>query len=124
LTYYLGIDDDGAAVAQRQRRRDLIVRLLNAVLGIQCLVPAGAFYVYPSVSGLIGLSCPGEQRLESDRDIAFCLLEEAQVTTVHGAGFGLSPPLRLSYAVSEDAIEDACRRIAAAVARLEIRRSE
>ena len=102
-----------------ERRRDLIVRLLNEIPGIDCITPAGAFYVYPSVAKLIGLSRPDGTRLENDRDVAFYLLEEARIAAVHGAGFGLSPHLRFSYAVSEDAIKEACGNIAQAVAKLE-----
>jgi aspartate aminotransferase len=100
-------------------RRDLIVGLLNAIPGVRCLVPGGAFYVYPLVAGLLGSARPDGRRLQDDRDVALYLLEEAHVATVHGAGFGLSPHLRLSYAVSDETIREACRRIAAAVGRLE-----
>jgi len=101
-----------------ERRRDLIVGLLNAIPGVRCLVPAGAFYVYPSIAGLLGMVRPDGRPLQNDQDVALYLLEEAHVATVHGAGLGLSPHLRLSYAVSEAMIEEACQRIAAAIARL------
>jgi aspartate aminotransferase len=102
-----------------ERRRDLIVRLLNDIPGVRCLASEGAFYVYPSVAGLLGSVRPDGRPLLNDQDVALYFLEEVHVATVHGAGFGLSPHLRLSYATSEEAIQNACRRIAAAVAKLE-----
>jgi len=101
-----------------ERRRDLIVGLLNAIPGVRCLVPAGAFYVYPSIAGLLGMVRPDGRPLQNDQDVALYLLEEAHVAIVHGGGLGLSPHLRLSYAVSEAMIREACQRIAAAIARL------
>ncbi|MGJ4931540.1 pyridoxal phosphate-dependent aminotransferase [Bradyrhizobium sp. HKCCYLS2038] len=101
-----------------ERRRDLIVGLLNDIPGIRCLASAGAFYVYPSVAGLLGSVRRDGRSLQNDQDVALYFLEEAHVATVHGAGFGLSPHLRLSYATSEEAIGNACRRMAAAVAKL------
>lgn len=107
-----------ARCAAFEGRRDLIVRLLNKIPGVRCLTPTGAFYVYPCVAGLLGMDRPDGRRLETDQDVALYLLEEAQVATVQGAGFGLSPHLRLSYAVSEQTIHLACSRIATAVAKL------
>jgi aspartate aminotransferase len=103
-----------------ESRRNLMIRLLNEIPGFRCLIPAGAFYVYPCVAGLLDLERPDGRRLETDEDVALYLLERAQVATVHGAGFGLSPHLRLSYATSEHTIQIACRRIAAAVAELKV----
>jgi aspartate aminotransferase len=101
-----------------ERRRDVIVGLLNGIPGIRCLASEGAFYVYPSVAALLGSVRPDGRPLQTDQDVALYFLEEAHVATVHGAGFGLSPHLRLSYATSEEAIQNACRRMAAAVAKL------
>ena len=101
-----------------ERRRDLIVGLLNDIPGVRCLASEGAFYVYPSVAGLLGSVRPDGRSLQNDQDVALYFLEEAHVATVHGAGFGLSPHLRMSYATSEDAIRNACRRMTAAVAKL------
>ncbi|MCS6855452.1 MAG: pyridoxal phosphate-dependent aminotransferase, partial [Elioraea sp.] len=67
-----------------RRRRDLVVAMLNEAPGIACHRPEGAFYVYPSVAGLIGRTTPAGRRLETDLDVAMALLEEAHVAVVHG----------------------------------------
>jgi aspartate aminotransferase len=94
-----------------QTRRDLVVSMLNQAQGIHCPTPEGAFYVYPSVAGLIGKTAPSGKVIESDEDFATELLESEGVAVVHGAAFGLSPYFRISYATSEDILEDACGRI-------------
>ncbi len=95
-----------------QRRRDLVVARLNAIDGISCPVPEGAFYVYPSIAGLIGKSTPKGTKIETDEDFALALLEDQGVAVVFGAAFGLSPNFRVSYATSDDLLEKACARIA------------
>jgi aspartate aminotransferase len=94
-----------------QTRRDLVVSMLNQAAGIHCPTPEGAFYVYPSVAGLIGKTAPSGKVIETDEDFASELLESEGVAVVHGAAFGLSPYFRISYATSEDILEDACGRI-------------
>jgi len=94
-----------------QKRRDLVVSMLNQAAGIHCPTPEGAFYVYPSVAGLIGKTAPSGKVIETDEDFAGELLETEGVAVVHGAAFGLSPFFRVSYACSEDVLEDACSRI-------------
>ncbi|CAN1544858.1 COG0436 Aspartate/tyrosine/aromatic aminotransferase [Caulobacteraceae bacterium] len=94
-----------------QTRRDLVVSMLNQAAGIHCPTPEGAFYVYPSVAGLIGKTAPSGKVIETDEDFASELLESEGVAVVHGAAFGLSPYFRISYATSEDVLEDACGRI-------------
>ncbi|RBI73040.1 aspartate transaminase [Roseovarius sp. TE539] len=94
-----------------RRRRDLVVDMLNAVDGIACPVPDGAFYVYPSIAGLIGGRTPSGRVVDSDEAFATALLEEAGVAVVFGAAFGLSPNFRVSYATSDAALEKACGRI-------------
>ena len=94
-----------------QTRRDLVVSMLNQASGIHCPTPEGAFYVYPSVAGLIGKTAPSGKVIETDEDFASELLETEGVAVVHGAAFGLSPYFRISYATSEDILEDACARI-------------
>ncbi len=94
-----------------QTRRDLVVSMLNQAQGILCPTPEGAFYVYPSVAGLIGKTAPSGKVIETDEDFASELLESEGVAVVHGAAFGLSPYFRISYATSEDVLEDACGRI-------------
>ena len=103
------IEAMGAAFAQR---RDLVLDHLGRIPGLTCTVPEGAFYVYPSVKGLIGRSTPDGMRIESDSDLALALLREAGVAVVPGAAFGASPNLRLSFAAHEDVLIEACARIA------------
>ncbi|MCT8161061.1 pyridoxal phosphate-dependent aminotransferase [Pseudoruegeria sp. SHC-113] len=94
-----------------RRRRDLVVEMLNAAKGIECPVPEGAFYVYPSIAGCIGKVSAGGTKIETDEDFATALLEETGVAVVFGAAFGLSPNFRVSYATSDAALAEACRRI-------------
>ncbi len=99
-------------------RRDLVVEGLNAVPGIECPTPRGAFYAYPSIRGLIGRRAPDGRRIESDLDFCEYLLESEGVAAVHGGAFGLGPHFRVSYATATELLEEACRRIARAVERL------
>ncbi len=94
-----------------RKRRDLVVAGLNACEGITCAVPEGAFYVYPSIAGCIGKTSAGGKLIDNDEAFATALLEEHGVAVVFGAAFGLSPYFRVSYATSEDALADACKRI-------------
>ena len=94
-----------------KRRRNLVCEMLNAIDGITCPVPEGAFYVYPSISGLIGKTSPAGTIIENDEVFATSLLEEANVAVVFGAAFGLSPNFRVSYATSDEALTEACTRI-------------
>ena len=94
-----------------QRRRDLVVSMLNAAEGITCPVPEGAFYVYPDISGCIGRTSAGGALIADDEAFATALLEEAGVAVVFGAAFGLSPNFRVSYATSDAALTEACTRI-------------
>ena len=94
-----------------QERRDLVVSMLNQAHGIKCPTPEGAFYVYPSVEGLIGKTAPTGKPINTDEDFASELLEAEGVAVVHGAAFGLSPFFRISYATSNAVLEDACGRI-------------
>jgi aspartate aminotransferase len=96
-----------------QRRRDLVVSMLNQARGITCPRPEGAFYVYPDISGCIGRTSAGGRAITDDEAFATALLEETGVAVVFGAAFGLSPNFRVSYATAETALEEACRRIQA-----------
>ena len=93
-------------------RRDLVVAGLNAIDGITCPIPEGAFYVYPSIAGLIGKTTSGGKVIVTDEDFAIALLEDTGVAAVFGAAFGLSPNFRISYATSENQLSEACTRIA------------
>ena len=102
-----------------KERRDLVVDMLNAAEGIECIKPEGAFYVYPSCAGCIGKRAPSGKVIETDEDFVTYLLEEKGVATVHGEAFGLSPNFRISYATSTEALTEACKRIQEACAALE-----
>ena len=93
------------------RRRDLVLSMLNAIPGITCPTPEGAFYVYPSIAGLIGKTTAAGTHITDDEVFANALLEETGVAVVFGAAFGLSPNFRVSYATSDAALKEACTRI-------------
>ena len=94
-----------------EKRRDLVVAMLNAVEGISCPNPEGAFYVYPSIAGLIGRRTPAGTVMADDETFATELLDAEGVAVVFGAAFGLSPNFRVSYAESEEVLREACTRI-------------
>ncbi len=98
--------------ASFRRRRDLVVERLNAIDGIECLKPDGAFYVYPSCHGLFGRITATGRHLTSDRDFTEALLEEQGVAVVFGDAFGLPGHFRISYAASDAELKEACERIA------------
>jgi len=94
------------------RRRLLIVDMLSAIPGIECPMPEGAFYAYPSVKGALGKQIRG-QRPSSSAELAAVILDEAEVAVVPGEAFGTPGYLRLSYATSDDNITEGISRIAA-----------
>ena len=94
-----------------RKRRDLVVSMLNQANGLTCPNPEGAFYVFPSCSGLIGKQSGGGRLIETDEDFVTALLEEEGVAVVQGTAFGLAPHFRISYATADEVLEDACRRI-------------
>ena len=94
-----------------KERRDLVVSMLNQAKGLMCPTPEGAFYVYPSCAGAIGLTAPSGAVIGNDEDFARELLESEGVAVVHGAAFGSSPAFRISYATATATLEDACARI-------------
>jgi aspartate aminotransferase len=94
-----------------QRRRDLVVGMLNEAPGVTCPVPEGAFYVYPSIAGCIGKTTPKGVHLADDETFATALLDDGGVAVVFGAAFGVSPNFRVSYATDEATLAEACRRI-------------
>ncbi|MBX3583102.1 MAG: pyridoxal phosphate-dependent aminotransferase [Rhizobiaceae bacterium] len=97
--------------ASFRSRRDLVVSKLNAIPGIDCRTPEGAFYTFASCAGLIGLATSSGKRIDTDSDFTDYLLEEAHVAVVPGSAFGLSPYFRISYATSAAELEEALRRI-------------
>jgi aspartate aminotransferase len=108
----------GRMVREFKQRRDVIVDRLNALPGIHCLKPQGAFYVFPNVSNLLGRMA-NEKKLASPCDFADYLLEEAKVAVVPGEDFGSKEHIRFSYATALEDIEKGCKRIAAAVGKLQ-----
>lgn len=101
-----------------KQRRDLVVAMLDEVEGLECPMPEGAFYVYPSCAGVIGKKTPEGKLLASDGDFVTYLLEAQGVALVPGEAFGLSPHFRVSYATQTDLLEQACKRIGKACAAL------
>jgi aspartate aminotransferase len=116
------LDGPQDLVAERaaiyRARRDRVVDALNAMPGISCHRPEGAFYVYPNIAGCLGRTTPAGKRIDTDEDFALACLEEAHVALVHGAAFGMSPYLRISYATDDASLDEACRRLAGFVASL------
>lgn len=96
-------------------RRDYACARLNAVPGLSCLVPDGAFYLYPNCSGVIDKKTPDGKVIENDLDFVLYLLDGVGVAALQGAAYGLSPYFRLSFATSMEVIKEACDRIEKAV---------
>jgi len=92
------------------RRRKLIVSMLNAIPGVLCPTPTGAFYVYPSVKALLGKEIRGK-RPQTSAELATLILEEAEVAAVPGEAFGPSGYLRFSYALSDEDIVEGITRV-------------
>jgi aspartate aminotransferase len=117
-----GLNGDQSFLIERntafQRRRDLVVSMLNEAPGLVCPVPEGAFYVYPDASGLIGRKAPDGKVITDDAALIDYYLDTVRVAAVHGAAFGLSPAFRISYATSEAVLKTACERIQEASAAL------
>jgi len=94
-----------------EERRDLVVSMLNQAKDIECPMPEGAFYVYPSIKGVIGKKAPSGKVIATDEDFVTELLESEGVAAVHGTAFGLGPNFRISYATSNKILEEACGKI-------------
>ena len=99
-------------------RRHFVVDKLNSINGISCILPEGAFYAYPNVSGLIGKKTQNGKILNNDAEIVEWLLESAEVAAVPGVAFGLEPYFRVSYATSLEVLKEAMNRIEKAVLNL------
>lgn len=108
-----------AWVRTYRQRRDRALGLINAIPGLSCRTPGGAFYLYVNCAGLIGRRTPSGQRLATDNDVIMYLLESAGVAVVAGSSYGSSPYFRLSIATSLEVIEAACERISAAICQLD-----
>lgn len=101
-----------------KERRDYACERLNAIQGLSCVVPDGAFYLYPNCGGVIGKATPEGKVIENDLDFVLYLLDGVGVAALQGAAYGLSPYFRISFATSMEVIKDACDRIENAVAAL------
>jgi len=107
-----GPQDDVEAMRQAfERRRDLVVSMLNEAPGLHCNTPDGAFYVFPSVQGCLGKTTKAGKTLATDEDFVLALLEEEGVATVHGSAFLFPGYMRISYAASDESLKEACTRI-------------
>ena len=106
------------SVAVYQQRRDRCLDLLNAIDGLSCRKPDGAFYLYVNCSGLLGKSTPQGKRLDTDYEVVMYLLESQGVAVVAGTAYGLAPFFRMSIATDIKTLDEGCSRIAAAVSAL------
>jgi aspartate aminotransferase len=114
-----GSQDEVAKMAgEFDRRRRLIIDGLNALPGVRCVMPKGAFYAFANVSGLFGRRRADGTTLGGSGDVAAFLLDEAQVAVVPGADFGSDAHVRLSYATSAELIAEGLARMAAAITTL------
>jgi aspartate aminotransferase len=114
-----GPQDEVAKMAgEFDRRRRFIVPALNAIPGVTCVMPKGAFYAFPNVSGLFGKRGRGGV-LRGSADVSAFLLDEARIATVAGVDFGSDAHIRLSYATSLDKIQEGLRRMDTAVRSLQ-----
>ncbi len=101
----------GVMVDAYQKRRDLVVRMLNEARGLTCNTPEGAFYVFPSLHGCIGKTSRSGKLIANDEDFVSTLLEEEGVAAVHGSAFMFPGYMRVSYATDTEKLIEACRRI-------------
>ncbi|GHC78361.1 pyridoxal phosphate-dependent aminotransferase [Limoniibacter endophyticus] len=109
------LNGDQAILEERResfrQRRDFVVSALNAIDGISCRTPEGAFYTFASCEGMIGRTTPAGNIIGMDADFTDYLLEDANVAVVPGSAFGLSPYFRISYATSMNELKEALSRI-------------
>ncbi|MBX9748123.1 MAG: pyridoxal phosphate-dependent aminotransferase [Roseococcus sp.] len=107
-----GPQDSVAAMGKVfERRRNLVVEMLNKAEGLRCHKPEGAFYVYPSLNACLGKTTKGGRKLETDADFVEALLEEEGVAAVHGSAFMFPGHFRISYATDDATLVEACTRI-------------
>jgi len=105
-------------VLKFDKRRKLVLDLINEIPNVTCSIPKGAFYVFPDFSAYYGKTFGGKS-IKSSMELAAYLLEEARVSVVPGAAFGMDNYLRISYAISEDRIIEGLHRIAQALKKLD-----
>ena len=106
------------SVAIYKQRRDRTAQRINAIPGLSCAMPDGAFYLYVNCAGLLGRRTPEGKVIETDSDVVMYLLDHAGVAVVSGVAYGLSPYFRLSIATSIETLMDGVDRMAEAVAAL------
>lgn len=99
------------------KRRGIVYDLLSQIEGLEVNLPDGAFYFFPNVASFFGKSVDGQQ-INTAEELSLYLLNDAHVSTVTGEAFGNDECIRISYAASEDELREACKRIAAALAKL------
>jgi aspartate aminotransferase len=101
-----------------QARRDRIVQALNAIDGIDCASPEGAFYVFPKCADLYGLTLPDGSKLQNSEQWVLHLLNAQNLAVLQGSAYGVDTHFRISFAASDAVLEEGCRRIAQARAQL------
>ncbi|WP_095099274.1 aspartate transaminase [Pseudomonas sp. Irchel 3A5] len=106
------------SVVVYRQRRDRCLELINAIDGLSCLKPDGAFYLYVNCGVLLGKTRPDGKTLDTDSDVVMYLLESQGVAVVAGTAYGLAPFFRMSIATALETLEEGCSRIATAVAAL------
>jgi aspartate aminotransferase len=113
------LDGDQSFVAESvaiyRKRRDAMLERINAIPGLSCNPPEGAFYLYVNCAGLMGKTTPDGKRLESDGDLVLYFLDSVGVALVSGTAYGLSPYFRLSIATSLENLMEGADRMARAV---------
>ncbi|MFP8490081.1 pyridoxal phosphate-dependent aminotransferase [Gracilimonas sp. Q87] len=112
------LDEVIAMREQFKERRDYLVEALNAIEGVSCFTPGGAFYVFPDISHYIGSSTPKDTKIESSTDMCLYLLDEFGLALVPGDAFGEPNGIRLSYAASMDDLKEAINRLKKGLASL------
>ena len=108
----------GPFVEAYRRRRDLVVKAMHAIEGVECSVPDGAFYVFPGCTRLLGRKTPKGKVIATDLDLCMYFLEEAGVSTVPGSAFELPGHFRISYAASDAELAEGMKRLTVAIGAL------
>ncbi|NMM91164.1 aspartate aminotransferase [Rhodococcus sp. SRB_17] len=102
-----------------QQRRDIVVQKLNAIPGISCHVPEGAFYVFPSCAALMGKRTAEGWAVNNSSEFVLYLLDTEGLALLQGEAYGVPEYFRISFATSMEMIDEGCRRLARACARLQ-----
>lgn len=105
-------------VLKFRQRRDFLLEKLNAIEGVRCPKPEGAFYLFPDISAFFGKVSPGGRKIENSEDLAYYLLDEYDVALVAGTAFGAPDGIRISYTASMEDLEKAITQISSGLAAL------